>query len=171
MSRSIPHRKWPSIDILSLYSKSETAAWNQFLYQALKKQDVEILKKTLYGVQAGMADAVKAGLEPAREWQGSRCDLVGWRGTASSHCTQRPTSGCLGTQQPRSHKRANINWLVGCSLLSSRDIGTSWILKEGICLALQEVMDNGMLPKMTFEGLMVVKTKDSRGGNLEKIHY
>jgi hypothetical protein len=55
-------RKWPAIDIMRLYERGSTDAWNKFLQIIQDRQDVEGLKKTLYGIQAGMADAVKAGL-------------------------------------------------------------------------------------------------------------
>jgi hypothetical protein len=55
-------RKWPTIDVLKLYDKGDTKAWNAFLQLLQDRKDVEGLKKTLYGVQAGMADAVKAKL-------------------------------------------------------------------------------------------------------------
>ena len=63
-------RKWPAIDILAIYSKGDANGWNRFLHQAYMKRDVEGLKKTLYGVQAGMADlsAKKLSDEKIHNW-------------------------------------------------------------------------------------------------------
>ena len=55
-------RKWPAISVLELYTKADTQSWNRFLTGCLLNNDLERLKQTLYGVQAGMDDAVKQGL-------------------------------------------------------------------------------------------------------------
>ena len=55
-------RKWPSVDIINLYTNSNSSHWNMFLNNCLKHRDVVSLKKTLYGIQAGMADAQKKGM-------------------------------------------------------------------------------------------------------------
>jgi hypothetical protein len=54
-------RKWPAIDVLRLYSRADNVGWNTFLTHCLTTQDVQGLKKTLYGVQAGMADLANQG--------------------------------------------------------------------------------------------------------------
>jgi len=55
-------RKYPSIDLFALYSKGDTAAWNQILTRCLVNHDVESLKKMLYGVEAGMTDLANENL-------------------------------------------------------------------------------------------------------------
>lgn len=55
-------RKYPAIDIIAIYRRGSTEAWNHMLETMFDRQDVEGLKKVLYGIQAGMADAAKAKL-------------------------------------------------------------------------------------------------------------
>lgn len=55
-------RRHESIDLLKLYSSSNTEAWNCFLTSCLQKQDITLLIKTRYGLQVGMADLVKQKL-------------------------------------------------------------------------------------------------------------
>lgn len=62
MSRALPARKWPAIDVIRLYSRGDAAGWNQMLTEMLVRQDVQGITKTLYGIQAGMADAGKTGV-------------------------------------------------------------------------------------------------------------
>ena len=63
-------RKYPAIDILRLYTRGDVKGWNQMLSTMLMKHDVEGIKRTLYGIQAGMADAADAGLSDSK--------LVNW---------------------------------------------------------------------------------------------
>jgi hypothetical protein len=51
-------RKYPAIDIVELYSKGHYHHWNSFLTSCYRNHDVERLKAALYGIQAGMTDAV-----------------------------------------------------------------------------------------------------------------
>lgn len=62
MTRALSGRKWPSIDVVRLYSRGDTAGWNSMLTEMRERQDVMGIKKTLYGIQSGVADAAKAGL-------------------------------------------------------------------------------------------------------------
>ena len=55
-------RKWPTIDLLYLYSKTTSKEWNQFLTRCLKNHDVQKLTATRYGIQAGMVDLAKKKL-------------------------------------------------------------------------------------------------------------
>lgn len=55
-------RKWPSIDLLKLQARGGAEGWNALLTRCLETSDVETVKKTLYGIQAGMADLEKARL-------------------------------------------------------------------------------------------------------------
>lgn len=55
-------RKYPAIDILKLYSKGDHEAWNIFLSECERKQDLQKLETVLYGVQAGMDDLAKKNL-------------------------------------------------------------------------------------------------------------
>lgn len=55
-------REWPAINLLDLYAYADSGKWNQFLSRCLKHEDVESLKKALYGIQAGMDDLVKKKL-------------------------------------------------------------------------------------------------------------
>jgi hypothetical protein len=56
-----PHRKWPNISILKIKEKLSIGNWNSFLNTCYKYQDIESLKKALYGIQADMSDLVKIG--------------------------------------------------------------------------------------------------------------
>lgn len=47
-------RKYPTIDLLKLMEQWNADLWMQFINKAVKEQDLEKLKKTLYGIQAGM---------------------------------------------------------------------------------------------------------------------
>lgn len=64
----ITGRKWPAIDILRLQARAGSAGWNALLTKCQDSHDVETLKKTLYGIQAGMVDLEKTGMvtEPTR---------------------------------------------------------------------------------------------------------
>jgi len=55
-------RKYPSIDIIKLFSRGTTQGWNATLNKALKSEDHEGLRKLYYGMQCGMDDAVKQNL-------------------------------------------------------------------------------------------------------------
>jgi hypothetical protein len=55
-------RKYESIDIMALYAKSDHKKWNAFLTKCLKTHDVEAIKRVLYGIQSGMADAAQSGV-------------------------------------------------------------------------------------------------------------
>lgn len=55
-------RKWPAIDLIKLYTTTDTQTWNVFLTQCLKHHDIDRLCVTYYGLQAGMADLAKAKL-------------------------------------------------------------------------------------------------------------
>lgn len=68
MSRALAGRKYPTIDIVALYAKGDTKGWNALLTKAYKRHDVEGLKKLLYGIQAGMADADDTSDNKIREW-------------------------------------------------------------------------------------------------------
>lgn len=52
-------RRWPSIDLLELKAKSSASSWNKLLSDALIREDIMLLQKLLYGIQAGMSDAAK----------------------------------------------------------------------------------------------------------------
>ena len=56
------NRKWDGIDLMKLYSQGHFTKWNAFLKKCRESQDVEALKKTLYGIQVGMDDVVKKNL-------------------------------------------------------------------------------------------------------------
>lgn len=55
----ISGRKWPAIDLMTLYTKGGTEQWNKFLARIESENNVLELEKTLYGIQAGMNDLVK----------------------------------------------------------------------------------------------------------------
>lgn len=54
-------RKWPSIDVVSLYARGDSAGWNALLGSHLKNLDINGLAKLRYGIQAGLVDAGKSG--------------------------------------------------------------------------------------------------------------
>jgi hypothetical protein len=56
------NRKYPAIDILKLFSEGHYKHWNNWLTRCLQYENVEELRKTMYGLQAGMSDAQKKGL-------------------------------------------------------------------------------------------------------------
>lgn len=56
------NRKWPTIDLLKLYSEGDSKRWNRFLTKAMASHDLDVLKKVLYGIQAGMTDVAAKGL-------------------------------------------------------------------------------------------------------------
>jgi len=56
------NRKWPTVDLLKLYSSVTAHEWNKILTKALIHSDVEQLKKLRYGLQAGMDDLAKKKL-------------------------------------------------------------------------------------------------------------
>lgn len=55
-------RKWPNISILRIKEKLSPANWNSFLNRCYRLQDIESLKKALYGIQADMSDLAKQGI-------------------------------------------------------------------------------------------------------------
>lgn len=50
-------RKWPEIDVVKLYVNVDHQTWNRYLSHLLKTENIEEIKKTLYGIQSGMAKA------------------------------------------------------------------------------------------------------------------
>lgn len=50
------NRKWEAIDLLKLYTHTHTDAWNAWLQACLDNRDIQLLQKTMYGLQAGMTD-------------------------------------------------------------------------------------------------------------------
>lgn len=55
-------RKYPTLDLMRLIAEWDSGKWNQMLTKAMVQEDVEKLKSTLYGIQAGMDSLVKQGL-------------------------------------------------------------------------------------------------------------
>jgi len=55
-------RKWHRIDIMALYTKCRQQEWNNFLTACVAREDILILEKTYYGIQAGMDQLVKERL-------------------------------------------------------------------------------------------------------------
>lgn len=56
------NRKYPAINPLEIYTHLNYKGWNAWLYQCFRTRDVEKLKRTCYGIQAGMSDLAKAKL-------------------------------------------------------------------------------------------------------------
>ena len=52
-------RKWPNISILRIREKLSAGNWISFLNTCYRKQDIESLKRALYGIQADMNDLAK----------------------------------------------------------------------------------------------------------------
>jgi hypothetical protein len=59
-------RKWPAIDVLALYNKGDADGWNRLLTSAYEREDVQWLKRTMYGLQAGMADIAETGFNSGK---------------------------------------------------------------------------------------------------------
>jgi len=57
------HRKYPNVSIIKIRETLRTKDWNNFLFSCYIKKDVECLKRTLYGIQADMADLTKMGVD------------------------------------------------------------------------------------------------------------
>ena len=55
-------RQFEAIDLLKLYSNSNTKKWNSFLTNCLTNGDINTLTMTRYGLQAGMDDLAKKKL-------------------------------------------------------------------------------------------------------------
>ena len=64
MPQIIKGRKWPNISIIRTKEKLSAANWNSFLNTCYKYNDIDSLKKALYGIQADMSDLAKQGLNP-----------------------------------------------------------------------------------------------------------
>lgn len=52
-------RKWPSVSILGIYTKSNNHEWNNWLTACVKRDDFNTLLKTYYGLQVDMDDLTK----------------------------------------------------------------------------------------------------------------
>jgi len=59
-------RQWPAIDLFKLFISSNNDKWNAWLASCLLKRDIEELKKTRYGIQAGMDDLVKKKMNTSK---------------------------------------------------------------------------------------------------------
>lgn len=55
-------RKYPTLDLMRLVTDWDIPQWNAFLDKCVVTQDLEKLKATLYGLQAGMAMLAKKKL-------------------------------------------------------------------------------------------------------------
>lgn len=55
-------RKWPTIDIVKLFYLGDQVNWQATIQKYIKNNDLEAIKKTRYGIQAGMEDARKQKL-------------------------------------------------------------------------------------------------------------
>lgn len=47
-------RKYPTLDVLRIMQEWDSDIWKAFLNKAYEERDLEVLKKTLYGLQSGM---------------------------------------------------------------------------------------------------------------------
>lgn len=54
--------KYPAIDLLDLYAKSNTDEWNAWLSLCLKTHNIQELKRVRYGIQVGMSNLAKQKL-------------------------------------------------------------------------------------------------------------
>ncbi len=55
-------RKYEAIDLVKLYSKGSNNGWNKVLDECFLRSDINRLAKLRYGIQAGMDDLAKQGL-------------------------------------------------------------------------------------------------------------
>ena len=55
-------RKYDGIDLVKLRTQTTHEQWNRFLTRCEKRNDVESLKRVFYGIQIGMDDLVRKGL-------------------------------------------------------------------------------------------------------------
>lgn len=53
-------RRWPAIDLMKLFTGGHSLKWNDYLTRCDRTGNLDDLMKTLYGIQAGMDDLVKA---------------------------------------------------------------------------------------------------------------
>ena len=68
-------RKYPSLDVVKMYSTLTLEHWTNALRKAIKSGSIEKLIAWRYGLQAGLADAVSMGVKDEKMdfWVIKRC--------------------------------------------------------------------------------------------------